>query len=457
MSKHFSNPVIRWIDHRLPIFSYLDHEANEYPTPKNLNYFWNFGSLAGFMLIAMIATGLFLAMQYTAHVNLAFNSVERIMRDVNYGWLLRYLHMNGASMFFVVVYIHIFRGLYFGSYKAPRELLWQIGVVILLLMMATAFMGYVLPWGQMSFWGATVITNLFSAIPVVGNKIVTLLWGGFSVDNPTLNRFFALHFLLPFVILAVVLFHIIALHRFGSNNPIGIETKGKQDTIPFHPYYTTKDIFGLGIFLIFYAFWVFYFPNALGDPDNYIPANPLSTPEHIVPEWYFLPFYAILRSIPDKLFGVLAMGASILILFILPWLDRSPVRSGTFRPVFKWFFWMLVFDCAMLMFIGKNPPDWYWQPFAFQVTPVDEIVKAAGLPDADSLWSVTTAGGHFGIKILFLGQLATLYYFGYFLVVLPLLSIFETPRRLPLSISEPVLKGAGQAVAHAHSKPMEKA
>ncbi|HVJ32824.1 MAG TPA: cytochrome b/b6 [Terriglobia bacterium] len=457
MSKHFNNPVIRWIDHRLPVFSYLDHEANEYPTPKNLNYWWNFGSLAGFMLIAMIATGLFLAMQYTPHVSLAFNSVERIMRDVNYGWLLRYLHMNGASMFFIVVYIHIFRGLYFGSYKAPRELLWQIGVVILLLMMATAFMGYVLPWGQMSFWGATVITNLFSAIPVVGDKIVTLLWGGFSVDNPTLNRFFALHFLLPFVILGVVILHIIALHRFGSNNPIGIDTKGKQDTIPFHPYYTTKDVFGLGIFLLFYAFWVFYFPNALGDPDNYIPANPLSTPEHIVPEWYFLPFYAILRSIPNKLAGVLAMGAAIVVLFFLPWLDRSPVRSGTFRPVFKWFFWMLVFDCAMLMFIGKNPPDWFWQPFAFHVTPSEELVAAAHVPDADSLWSVTFAGGTLGIRILFLGQLATIFYFAYFLIVLPLLSIFETPKRLPLSISEPVLKGGGHAVAHANSKPMEKA
>jgi ubiquinol-cytochrome c reductase cytochrome b subunit len=457
MSKHFNNPVIRWIDHRLPVFSYLDHEANEYPTPKNLNYWWNFGSLAGFMLITMIATGLFLAMQYTPHVSLAFNSVERIMRDVNYGWLLRYLHMNGASMFFIVVYIHIFRGLYFGSYKAPRELLWQIGVIILLLMMATAFMGYVLPWGQMSFWGATVITNLFSAIPVFGNKIVTLLWGGFAVDNPTLNRFFALHFLLPFVILGVVILHIIALHRFGSNNPIGIDTKGKQDTIPFHPYYTTKDIFGLGVFLIFYAFWVFYFPNALGDPDNYIPANPISTPEHIVPEWYFLPFYAILRSIPNKLAGVLAMGASIAVLLIVPWLDRSPVRSGTFRPAFKWFFWMLVFDCAILMFVGKNAPDWFWQPFALAVTPSEQLVAAAHVADADSLWSITFAGGTLGIRVLFLGQLATLYYFGYFLVVLPLLSIFETPKRLPLSISEPVLTGGGRAAAHAHSKPMEKA
>ncbi|HWT99606.1 MAG TPA: cytochrome b/b6 [Terriglobales bacterium] len=457
MSKHFNNPVIRWIDHRLPIFSYLDHEANEYPTPKNLNYWWNFGSLAGFMLITMIATGLFLAMQYTPHVSLAFNSVERIMRDVNYGWLLRYLHMNGASMFFIVVYIHIFRGLYFGSYKAPRELLWQIGVLILLLMMATAFMGYVLPWGQMSFWGATVITNLFSAIPVFGGKIVTLLWGGFSVDNPTLNRFFALHFLLPFVILGVVILHIIALHRFGSNNPIGIDTKGKQDTIPFHPYYTTKDVFGLGVFLLFYAFWVFYFPNALGDPDNYIPANPLSTPEHIVPEWYFLPFYAILRSIPNKLAGVLAMGAAIVVLFFLPWLDRSPVRSGTFRPVFKWFFWMLVFDCAMLMFIGKNPPDWFWQPFALHVAPSEDLVKAAGVADADSLGSFTFAGGTFGIQILKLGQICTLFYFAYFLIILPLLSIFETPKRLPLSISEPVLKGGGHAVAHANSKPMEKA
>jgi hypothetical protein len=266
MAAVFKNPVIRWIDHRLPVFSYLQHEANDYPTPKNLSYWWNFGSIAGFMLMVMIATGIFLAMQYTPHVDHAFNSVERIMRDVNYGWMLRYIHMNGASMFFIAVYIHIFRGIYYGSFKAPRELLWMIGVVILLLMMATAFMGYVLPWGQMSFWGATVITNLFSALPVVGGKVVTLLWGGFSVDNPTLNRFFSLHYLLPFVILGVVVVHVIALHRFGSNNPTGIDMKGPQDQIPFHPYYTVKDMYGLGVFMLFYAFWVFFAPVALGDP-----------------------------------------------------------------------------------------------------------------------------------------------------------------------------------------------
>lgn len=457
MSVVFKNPVIRWIDHRLPVFSYLHHEANEYPTPKNLNYWWNFGSLAGVMLMVMMITGIFLAMQYTAHVDYAFNSVERIMRDVNYGWLLRYIHMNGGSMFFIAVYIHIFRGLYFGSYKAPRELLWIIGVVILLLMMATAFMGYVLPWGQMSFWGATVITNLFSAIPLVGGKIVTLLWGGFSVDNPTLNRFFSLHYLLPFVILGVVVFHIIALHRFGSNNPIGIDTKGEQDVIPFHPYYTVKDLFGMGVFFIFFAFWVFYAPVSLGDPDNFIPANPLSTPEHIVPEWYFLPFYAILRSIPDKLMGVLAMFASIAVLFILPWLDRSPVRSGAYRPAFKRFFWALAFVVVILMFCGKYPPDNYWLPFEFTIVTPDLLKEWTGAASIDDMWSINFAGGHFGLKIIVLGQLATIYYFAYFLVILPLLSIFEKPLPLPLSISQPVLGGGGGTVARAHAKSMEKA
>jgi len=303
----FRNPLVRWIDHRLPIFSFLNHELHEYPTPRNLNYWWNYGSLAGIMLVIMIVTGIVLAMHYTPNTAMAFDSVERIMRDVNYGWLIRYLHMNGATMFFIVTYIHIFRGLYFGSYKTPRELLWMLGVVILLLMMATAFMGYVLPWGQMSFWGATVITNLFSAIPLVGQHIVTWLWGGFAVDNATLNRFFSLHYLLPFVIVGVVVLHIIALHRFGSNNPLGIDMKGPQDSIPFHPYYTVKDFFGLGVFMIFYAGLVFFAPNLFGEPDNYIPANPLATPPEIVPEWYFLPYYAILRSIPNKLLGVLAM------------------------------------------------------------------------------------------------------------------------------------------------------
>jgi ubiquinol-cytochrome c reductase cytochrome b subunit len=331
----------------------------------------------------------------------------------------------------------MFRGLYYGSYKPPRELLWQIGVVILLLMMATAFMGYVLPWGQMSFWGATVITNLFSAVPGIGKSIVTLLWGGFSVDNPTLNRFFSLHYLLPFVILGVVVLHVVALHRFGSNNPIGIDTKGPQDTIPFHPYYTTKDLFGLGVFMIFFAYWVFYAPVTLGDPVNFVPANPLSTPEHIVPEWYFLPFYAILRSIPDKLIGVIAMFASILVLFVLPWLDRSPVRSGAYRPAFKWFFWMLVFDCAILTVCGKSPPDWIWSPFSFSIA-----------PDA----------GQAGISIISMGQLATTYYFAYFILVLPLLSIFERALPVPLSISRPVLGAGGShaAIASGPAKSMEK-
>ena len=401
MAVVFKNPVIRWIDHRLPVFTYLAHEGNDYPTPKNLSYWWNFGSIAGFMLMVMIATGIFLAMQYTPHVDHAFNSVERIMRDVNYGWMLRYLHMNGASMFFIAVYIHIFRGLYFGSYKAPRELLWMIGVVILLLMMATAFMGYVLPWGQMSFWGATVITNLFSAIPVVGDSIVTWLWGGFAVDNPTLNRFFALHYLLPFIIVAVVALHVVALHVHGSNNPLGIDPKGPQDTVPFHPYYTMKDGFGLTVFLIIYAAFVFFAPNSLGEPVNYVQANPLVTPNEIVPEWYLLPFYAILRSIPDKLGGVIAMFGSIALLFVLPWLDTSRVRSCTFRPIYKWFVFVLVIDVLVLGYCGAHPPE-----------------------------------GGFVIA----SRLATIYYFFHFLVLLPILGKIERPLPLPPSIADAVLK-----------------
>ena len=396
----FSNPVVRWIDHRLPVFSMLDHTANEYPTPKNLNYMWNFGSLAGLSLVIMIVTGIVLAMSYTAHVDYAFESVERIMRDVNHGWLIRYVHMNTASFFFIVVYLHIFRGLYYGSYKAPRELLWILGVVIFLLMMATAFMGYVLPWGQMSFWGATVITNLFSAIPLVGESVVTFLWGGFSVDNPTLNRFFSLHYLMPFLIAGVVVLHIVALHRFGSNNPIGIDTKGKQDTISFHPYYTIKDIVGIAMFLLLLAIAVFFFPNAMGHPDNYIPANPMQTPAHIVPEWYFLPFYAILRAVPDKLGGVLLMFGAIAILFILPWLDRSPVRSARFRPVFRIFFWLLFIDAIALGYLGGKPAE--------------------------------------GIYVT-LSRVATAWYFLHFLVILPMLSVFENTKPLPKSISEPVL------------------
>ena len=412
-----TNPIARWIDHRLPVFTFLHHEMHEYPTPKNLNYWWNFGSLAGITLVIMIVTGVILSMHYTAHVDHAFQSVERIMRDVNYGWLIRYIHANGASFFFIVVYIHIFRGLYYGSYKAPRELLWILGVVILLLMMATAFMGYVLPWGQMSFWGATVITNLFSAIPLVGESIVTLLWGGFSVDNPTLNRFFSLHYLLPFVIVGVVVLHIVALHRFGSNNPLGIDVRGEQDTVSFHPYYTVKDMFGLSAFLTIMAAIVFFLPNSMGHPDNYIPANPMVTPAHIVPEWYFLPFYAILRAVPDKLLGVLAMFAAIGVLFILPWLDRSPVRSATFRPIFKIMFWVFLVNCVALTYLGAKPAE--------------------------------------GIYVI-LSRLCTVYYFFHFIILLPALSIFETPRSLPRSIGKSVLGSGNGAPAPAPAAAREK-
>jgi len=407
MSKpKFKNPVVNWIDYRLPIFTFMNHELNEYPTPKNLNYFWNFGSLAGITLVTMIITGIVLSMNYTAHVDYAFDSVERIMRDVNHGWLLRYIHMNGASFFFIVVYIHIFRGLYYGSYKAPREILWILGVLILLLMMATAFMGYVLPWGQMSFWGATVITNLFSAIPLVGESIVTWLWGGFSVDNPTLNRFFSLHFVLPFVIVGVVILHLVALHRFGSNNPIGIDVKGKQDTVPFHPYYTIKDLFGLSVFTTIFAAAVFFFPNFMGHPDNYIPADSMVTPAHIVPEWYFLPFYAILRAIPDKLGGVLFMFGAIMVLFVLPLLDKSSVRSIKFRPLYKLFFWILIIDCIALSYFGAKPVA--------------------------------------GIYVI-LSRIATAYYFFHFLIILPLLPRIESTRPLPVSISTPIITASSNA------------
>lgn len=407
-AKTSSNSIVEWIDSRLPVISMMNKELVDYPTPRNLNYWWNFGSLAGIILIVMIVSGIVLAMHYTPHTDHAFESVERIMRDVNYGWLLRYLHMNGASMFFLVVYIHIFRGLYYGSYKAPRELLWMIGVVILLAMMATAFMGYVLPWGQMSFWGAKVITNLFSAFPLVGDAIVTWLWGGFAVDNPTLNRFFSLHYLLPFIIFALVFLHLWALHTTKSNNPLGIDVKGPQDMIPFTPYYTIKDYFGLGVFLIIYLGFVFFAPNFFGEPDNYIKANPLQTPPHIVPEWYFLPFYAILRAITfdlfwgalsAKLLGVISMFASVLILLFLPWLDRSPVRSARFRPIYKQIFWLFVVDCLVLGVVGGHPPEGWWIP---------------------------------------IGQIATALYFAFFLIILPLLPYIEKTRPLPSSISAAV-------------------
>ncbi|MBR9972994.1 cytochrome b [Magnetospirillum sulfuroxidans] len=403
-----NNKVISWLDERLPIFSMMQHSAIEYPTPRNLNYWWNFGSLAAFVLVVMLLTGIFLVMNYSSHTSLAFDSVERIMRDVNYGWLIRYLHMNGASMFFILVYIHMFRNLYYGSYKAPREVLWWVGIIIYLAMMATGFLGYVLPWGQMSFWGATVITNLFSAFPVVGQSIVTLLWGGFSVDNPTLNRFFSLHYLLPFVIVGLVVVHVWALHTVRSNNPLGVEMKGEADSIPFHPYYTIKDLFGIGLFLMFFLAFVFWAPNFFGEPDNYIPANPMVTPPHIVPEWYYLPFYAILRSftmdlwiIPAKLQGVVAMFAAILILFFLPWLDTSKVRSAKFRPIYRQFFWLFLVDCLVLGYVGGKPAE---EP------------------------------------LVTIGQLGTAYYFAHFLIIMPLLGKLEKPKPLPASISAAVLK-----------------
>jgi ubiquinol-cytochrome c reductase cytochrome b/c1 subunit len=428
------NRIIKWVDDRLPIFSFVEHHLADYPTPRNLSYWWNFGSLAGIVLVVMIVTGIVLAMHYTPNTDMAFNSVERIMRDVNYGWLLRYIHMNGGSMFFMVVYIHLFRGMYYGSYKTPRELLWWIGVIILLLMIMTAFLGYVLPWGQMSFWAATVITKLFTAIPLIGTTITEWLWGGFSVGNPTLNRFFSLHYLMPFVIVGVVMVHLWALHTTKSNNPLGIDPKGPQDTIPFHPYYTVKDNFGIGVFFIVFAIVVFFFPDFFGEPDNYIPANPLSTPPHIVPEWYFLPFYAILRAftfdiwfLEAKLLGVMALAASILILFVLPWLDTSKVRSARFRPIFKWFFWIFLLDCVILGVCGGNPPDAHVFTWSKWLT----FVK--------------------------LGQAATAYYFAHFLIILPVLGKIERPLPLPTSIAEPVLKGGGTAAAGAAAKPMEKA
>ena len=396
--------IIRWIDYRLPFVAQLEHELNEYPTPRNLNYWWNFGSLAGIMLVIMIVSGIVLAMHYTPNSDLAFDSVERIMRDVNYGWLIRYIHMNGASMFFLIVYIHIFRGLYYGSYKYPRELLWMLGVVILLLMMATAFMGYVLPWGQMSYWGATVITNLFSAIPVVGEKIVTLLWGGFTVGNPTLNRFFSLHYLLPFVIVAVVGLHLVALHQHGSNNPLGIDHRGPQDSIPFHPYYTIKDMFGLCVFLIFFAIFVFYMPNCARRPAELHSGQPAADPARhragmVLP--------AVLRDPalddvqlprhPSKLVGVLA---DVLV-------DPAAVRAALARHVAG----------AQRRASGRSTNG----------------LLAAG--DRRLIARAMSARiRRQGYDRRSIGQLATFYYFFHFLILIPLVGKLERPRPLPTSI-----------------------
>jgi ubiquinol-cytochrome c reductase cytochrome b/c1 subunit len=399
-----TNPALKWIERRLPIFGLVHSSFVAYPTPRNLNYWWTFGAILSVMLGLQILTGVVLAMHYTPYADLAFKSVESIMRDVNYGWLLRNMHASGASMFFFAVYIHMFRGLYYGSYKEPREVLWILGVIIYLLMMATGFMGYVLPWGQMSFWGATVITNLFSAIPYVGDSIVTLLWGGYSVGNPTLNRFFSLHYLLPFLIAGVVVLHIWALHVAGQNNPAGVEARTEKDTVPFTPYATIKDAFGLSCFMLFYAWFIFYMPNYLGDADNYIPANPGVTPPHIVPEWYYLPFYAILRSIPNKLAGVTAMFSAILVLAFLPWLDTARTRSSKYRPLAKQFFWMFVVVCVLLGYLGAKPPE--------------------------------------GVYVI-AGRILTLCYFAYFVILLPLLSRIEKPRLLPNSIADDVLAKYG--------------
>jgi len=390
----------KWMHERLPIYALMKETMMDFPAPKNLNYWWTFGGILTTMLVIQIITGVVLVMHYTPHTSMAFESVEHIMRDVNYGWLLRYMHANGASMFFIAVYIHMFRGMYYGSYKAPREILWMLGVVIYLIMMATAFMGYVLPWGQMSFWGAKVITNLFSAIPLFGDTITTWLWGGYSVDNPTLNRFFSLHYLLPFVLAAVIGLHVWALHVPGNNNPTGVEIKSGQDAIPFHPYYTMKDLFAIVVFMLFFSAWIFYSPNYLGHAVNYEPANPLVTPAHIVPEWYYLPFYAILRAIPSKLGGVIAMFGSILILFVLPWLDTSKVRSGNYRPIFKGFFWIFAIVCVGLGYLGSKPAD--------------------------------------GIYVMW-ARILTAYYFAHFIIILPVLGLLERTKPLPASISDAVL------------------
>jgi ubiquinol-cytochrome c reductase cytochrome b subunit len=413
-------PFMKWMDEKLPLPRLVYNAIGAgYPVPRNLNYWWNFGVLALFCLALQIVTGIILAMHYAANAVVAFDSVEHIMRDVNWGWMLRYAHANGASAFFVVIYIHIFRGFYFGSYKPPREMVWLLGVVIFLLMMATAFMGYVLPWGQMSFWGAKVITGLFSAIPFVGEPLQQWLLGGFAPDNAALNRFFSLHYLLPFVIVGVVVLHIWALHIPGSSNPTGVEVKSESDTVPFYPFFIAKDGWFLGAFLLIYCAMVFFAPNMLGHPDNYIPANPMSTPAHIVPEWYFWPFYAILRAftadflfIPAKLMGVLAMFSAILIWFFLPWLDRSPVRSANYRPTYRKFLWVLVLDVLVLGYCGGSPAA---EPFVM------------------------------------ISQIAAVYYFVHFLIVLPIVSSIERPDPLPFSITEAVL---GQDEAAALSRPV---
>ena len=406
-----TSSIGKWMDARLPVARMMHAQFVDFPTPRNINYLWTTGGLLSFFLGVQIVTGIVLAMHFAPTAADAFNSVEHIRRDVNYGWLMRNLHAVGASMFFLAVYIHIGRGLYYGSYKAPREVLWIIGVVILLLMMATAFMGYSLPWGQMSFWAVTVITNLFSSVdsivPGLGTRIVQWLWGGYSVSGTTLTRFYSLHYLLPFVIAGAVGLHIWALHVAGQNNPTGLEIKTASDSVPMTPYAVMKDGFALAVFVLLFAWFVFYVPDYLGHPDNYVEANPLSTPPHIVPEWYFLPFYAILRSIPNKLLGVIAMFSSILLLVFIPWLDTSRVRSAKYRPVYKWFFWLFIVSVVALGYLGSKPPE----------------------------------GAY-----VFWARVFTAYYFLHFLVIMPIVGVTENPLPLPRSITESVLGKSGQPV-----------
>jgi len=365
----------RWLDKRLPIIRLAHDSFVAYPTPRNLNYWWTFGAMLALCLVVQIVTGIVLAMHYTPHIQMAFASVQRIDRDVPYGWLIQNIHSVGASMFFLAVYIHMFRGLYYGSYKAPREILWILGCIIYLLMVVTGFLGYTLPWGQMSFWGATVITNILGAVPLVGESIQVWIRGGAAIDQPTLNRFFSLHYLLPFVIAGVVALHVWALHEAGQNNPAGVDVKSKADTVPFTPHATIKDLFAVVLFVILFAVFVFYMPNALGHADNFIPADPLQTPPEIVPEWYLLPFYAILRAIDfnigpidSRLGGVLAMFASIAVLFILPWIDTSRVRSMRYRPIARQFFLIFVVVCLVLGWCGGQNPGRILVPVQFSAT-----------------------------------------------------------------------------------------
>ena len=394
--RKYKNSFLNWIEYRLPIISYIEKEYGDYPMPKNANYFWSFGALATILLVVLIVSGIFLAFHYTPHTEMAFDSVERIMRDVNYGWLIRYIHSNGASFFFIIVYIHIIRGMYYGSYKYPRELNWLFGVFIYVLMMVTAFVGYTLPWGQMSYWAATVITNLFSAIPFFGEGIKTWILGDYTVGNATLNRFFALHYVLPFVILGVVGLHVAAVHVHGSNNPAGIDVKSKEDTVKFYPYMLIKDTLAFCVCGVVVSLVIFFGPNLMAEVDNYIPADPMMTPSHIVPNWYLAAFYAILRAIPDKLGGVALMFGALVILFFLPWLDRSKIRSCSFRPLYKWFMMLFFINFFILSYVGLKPAE----------------------------------GSY-----LLIARIGLVYYFSFFLIITPFIHRIETPGKLPASIS----------------------